>query len=123
MQARTTISNLHFLSPTHTNSPAAGRAGVVSLVMLREPVARQLSAFYHGTPHSQRTCSMDGPERTKQPTLKACNGGGAMEPGQSMLLGRDGLRNRAVAGERGVVRRGRAWGKKGMGCGGSNVPP
>ena len=42
------------------------RPGMLSFTMLRDPVSRQLSAYFAGAPHSQRTCSLDLPQTPPQ---------------------------------------------------------
>jgi len=47
---------LQLLAPP-VGYPGASLPAVVSIVIMRAPVARQLSGFFHGYPHSQRSCS------------------------------------------------------------------
>lgn len=57
---------------SHTPSMVLlGTSGVNNIVLLRNPVSRQLSGYFHGLPHSQKTCGHSPRSHQNCETLQA----------------------------------------------------
>jgi hypothetical protein len=75
-----------------SHKPAMGLLlipGVINIVLLREPVLRQLSGFFHGYPHSQKTCgSSSSHHHGNCETLEAHFLSAFYDNAQTRMLGR-----------------------------------